>query len=141
MHWLRKRFLIQSRPDGTAVNIKLLEPINEEDRQGRFFALPSKDIPVLAAKYFAAMESDESKYWCRCQWIVHPDDVGITKGQCAEEGCGKPASAPLHQLIPGATNTHHYRGIRMRKGDMAEDCPVHTREGMLIYFFEWVFNQ
>lgn len=76
-----------------------------------YISIPALDIPDLAAKYFAAMETQKTDDWCRCEWIIHPDDVDLPKGK-----------------------------RRKRRGEQAFDCPVHTREGMLIYFFEWVFT-
>lgn len=103
-----------------------------------FFSIPAADIPALAAKYFSAMETEESKNWCRCQWIVHPDDINVKAGTCRE--CGDTPDSDYHN-IADPDYTHDYRGKRMRKGEQVTDCPVHTKEGMLIYFFEWIFNQ
>jgi len=77
-----------------------------------YISIPALDIPRLAEQYAQAMESEKTDDWCRCEWIIHPDDVDKPKGS-----------------------------RRKRRGDQAPDCPVHTKEGMLIYFFEWVFTR
>jgi hypothetical protein len=77
-----------------------------------YISIPALDVPKLAAAYAEAMESQETDEWCRCEWIIHPDDHDKPKGK-----------------------------RRKRRADTAPDCPVHTKEGLLIYFFEWVFTR
>ena len=101
---------------------RVQESLRELAKQGRvlppalgtvpceYISLPALDIPGLVVEYIAAMETQETDDWCRCEWIIHPDDVDLPKGK-----------------------------RRKRRGDEAWDCPVHTKEGFLIYFFEWVF--
>lgn len=101
-----------------------------------FISLPAGDILTLVERYIAAMETEESEHWCRCEWMIHPDDVSIKKGHCRE--CELPK---VHQIHTEADLQYHrFRGIRKRKGDTDATCPVHTREGLIIYFFEWVFS-
>jgi len=100
------------------------ETLREIAKQGRvlppalgtvpceYISLPALDIPKLAQAYIAGMEAEKTDDWCRCEWIVHPDDVDKPKGS-----------------------------RRKRRGDLAWDCPLHTKEGFLIYFFEWVFTR
>jgi len=120
--------------------IRELPPIDQNDIQ--YAAINTKDLAVWADRYLSAMETEESKNWCRCEWIVHPDDTRVKPGTCRE--CGGPPSAIVHHGLPEDFEqrlAHHYKGKRMRRGDQASDCPVHTREGFLIYFFTWVFEQ
>lgn len=100
------------------------ESLREMAKQGRvlppalgtapceYISLPALDIPKLAAAYAGAMEVEETEEWCRCEWQIHPDDLLKPKGS-----------------------------RRKRRVDDAPDCPIHTKEGMIIYFFEWVFTR
>ena len=111
-------------------------PATVANAHSQFISLPALDIPGLAAAYAEAMEMQETNDWCRCEWVVHPDDVEVKSGHCRQ--CGTKKNDPMHWPTRG---DHEFRGKRMRRGDQAEDCPVHTKEGMLIYFFEWVFTR
>lgn len=103
-----------------------------------FISIPSMDIPALAEKYIAAMETEASADWCRCEWVIHPDDTEVKAGTCRE--CGERKGSDAHNKIDEIDpDRHHFKGKRMRRGDEASDCPVHTRAGLVIYFFEWVF--
>jgi hypothetical protein len=103
-----------------------------------YISLPALDIPALADAYIAAMETQETNDWCRCEWIVHPDDVNVPAKHCRV--CNQLKNADLHDEHAPEFG-HAFRGKRMRRGDQAPDCPVHTREGLVIYFFEWVFTR
>lgn len=101
-----------------------------------WLAVPKRDIPALAEKYIGAMETEESAEWCRCEWIIHPDDAPIDRGNCRE--CNQPKKSHMHD--ERGDTFHQFRGIRKRRGDEDTTCPVHTREGMVMYFFEWIFT-
>lgn len=77
-----------------------------------YISIPALDIPKLVQQYVDAIETQETDDWCRCEWIIHPDDTELPKGK-----------------------------RRKRRGEEVWDCPVHTKEGFLIYFFEWVFTR
>ncbi len=66
-------------------------------------------IPDYVAEYVRLIELEKTNRICKCEWIVHPDDVDKPEGQ-----------------------------RKIRKGEPALDCPVHTKEGFLIGFFRWV---
>jgi hypothetical protein len=102
-----------------------------------WLALPKRDVPELVARYIAAMETEESAEWCRCLWAVHPDDQEIKKGHCRE--CNQPQKADVH-TVNADPDVHKFKGKRMRKADEHPQCPVHTREGMVMYFLEWAFT-
>lgn len=126
--------------------IRELPPINGNPFGMEYLALPKLDIPRLAAKYFAAMETGETEDWCRCPWQIHPDDQEMKKGECREcgasSGHGKVMvhdDPPLGQEYD--SRFHKFSGRRMRRTDDEPTCPVHTKEGMLLYFFEWAFDQ
>lgn len=71
-----------------------------------------KEIPSLVTKYVGMIELERTNKICRCEWIIHPDDVNAPEGK-----------------------------RRLRRGQTVDDCPVHTKEGFLLYFFEWVFTR
>lgn len=112
----------------------LLLPPKDGEILCTYLSLPHKDIPALVAEYVNAMETQETNKWCRCEWIIHPDDVEIPDNHCRD--CNAHHDDVTHQEGQG----HIFRGKRMRRGDQADDCPVHTKEGFLLYFFEWVFT-
>lgn len=122
--------------------IRQFNPLNGQIRpETEFISVPNRDILPLVEKYIAAMETEESAEWCRCEWIIHPDDTEIDRGNCRE--CNMPKKAAVHQpdkLEWQSDRDHPFRGIRKRRGDQDPTCPVHTREGMVIYFFEWIFT-
>ncbi len=123
--------------EGGAV-VKSLPPLSGEPAEHEFVAIPRHDIPELAESYFRAMETEESAAWCKCLWRIHPDDQGIKPGTCRE--CGATAASGVHSGKSKPEYNHAFRGIRRAKVDDHPECPVHTKEGMLIYFFEWVFS-
>lgn len=133
----RKQFELR---EGGAV-VQSLPPLSGEPAEHEFVAIPKSDIPTLAEKYFAAMETEESAAWCKCLWRIHPDDQGIKPGHCRE--CNQPQKHEKHRGLPEDFEcgvAHKFRGIRKTMVDQHSLCPVHTREGMLTYFFEWIFN-
>lgn len=98
-----------------------------------------EQVPALAKAYSAAIEVEKTNDWCRCKWIIHPDDTAVARNRCRE--CGEKPTDEIHQgldILGGCG--HRFRGARMRKGDQAWDCPVHTKEGFIIYFFQWVID-
>lgn len=66
---------------------------------------------VLAhvGKYVSAIETGESDDWCRCQWALHPDGVKGANGK-----------------------------VLKRRIDTSFECPVHTKEGFLLGFLDWM---
>lgn len=126
-------------------SIRELSPLNGSAVDLEYLALPKRDIPKLAEKYFAAMETGLTEDWCRCPWVVHPDDRDVKPGECRE--CGAFKGGPIHEFAElqfhdnGDLANHKFVGRRMRRTDDAPECPVHAKEGMLLYFFEWAYNQ
>jgi hypothetical protein len=76
-----------------------------------FISIPEKELPELVERYVRAMETQRTDDWCRCEWTIHPDDTELPKGK-----------------------------RRKIRSDTHPECPVHTKEGFLRYFFEWVFT-
>ena len=126
------------------------ETLREIAKQGRvlpptigtvpceYISLPALDIPKLAMDYIGAMEVQRTDDWCRCEWIIHPDDTHVPDHRC--RGCKATRSDKRHDE-ESFQFEHSFQGRRKRRGEQANDCPVHTKEGFLIYFFEWVFTR
>lgn len=120
---------------------RVLPPSAQVTEPCSYISIPALDIPGLADAYIAAMETQNTNDWCRCEWIIHPDDVNVSANHCRE--CGEKKEHDVHFSQYGEHDfmRHYFRGKRMRRGDQAPDCPVHTKEGLIIYFFEWVFTR
>lgn len=65
-------------------------------------------IQSLVMQWIDRIETAETKTVCLCPWEIHPDDVHLKTGR------------------------------RMRRTDNHPRCPVHTKEGYLLGFLEWV---
>lgn len=142
MHWLKRRFLNREVPlrertplrellEGSQGLARVIPPIGG-DTPTDYISLPLKDIPELVTRYVMAVETQETDEWCRCEWIIHPDDLLIVDYRCRE--CNRSRDDAIHL-------DHQFRGKRKRRGDQHPECPVHTKEGFLLYFFEWVFTR
>ena len=135
----RHKKFIRSNDNNTVIVLPLDHPNFIEGKDYKYLSLPLVDMPELATAYVQAMETAKTDEWCRCEWLIHPDDEKVNRGRCRQ--CGEKQDTEVHHGLPEDIETgmsHRYQGIRMRKGDQAWDCPVHTREGFLLYFFEWV---
>lgn len=107
-------------------------------RTKRFDSIDPMQRVALVHRYVQAMETEQSKDWCRCVWAVHPDDQGTKRGHCRL--CNDPQNAQQHHGLPedkALGDAHTFKGKRMRKVDDHPECPVHTREGLILYFFDW----
>lgn len=144
MHWLKKRFLAPTLKPYVAADSLIIPPSDSIDqiiaangnKDYKYMSIPLSDVPELATLYVQAMETEVSEDWCRCEWLLHPDDRGIDKGCCRE--CNAPKKSKVHPTKFTDDASHEFKGIRKRRGEQDMTCPVHTREGFLIYFFEWI---
>lgn len=110
-----------------------------------FVSIPSKDLLGLVQTYVHKMEIELSTKWCKCEWILHPDDIDIEEDQCRDCRHAKHNHNREDELDDSITacvscDCYRFKGRRMRKGAQHAECPVHTREGFLLGFFEWVFS-
>jgi hypothetical protein len=121
----------------TGHSTRELKPLIDRGAATEYISLPAGDIPELAARYATAVETEQTSDWCRCEWIIHPDDVKVKRLHCRV--CNLAKASILHKK-EYPKDYHEFKAVRMRRGDQAPDCPVHTKEGFLIYFFEWVFR-
>lgn len=127
------------------------------DGVGGTFTLHKLAIPELAEEYVSNMETERTNDWCKCEWLVHPEDEGIDPTVCS--ACGHPRA--LHKGLPDepmACTKRIERGKysetpsatcvcedwvdppkrRLRRGETHPECPIHTKEGFLLGFFEWL---
>lgn len=110
LKWFRQRKERKQDLQWSVSRARILEPLNGT-LPTAYLALPQRDMVSLATAYVAAMEIQNTKKWCRCEWIIHPGDTLLPEGN-----------------------------RRVRMGEPAPDCPIHTKEGFLLYFLEWVFT-
>lgn len=130
-------------------NLKVVPDV-EEGEDTEFFSLPKNNIPRMATEYVGALETGETLTWCKCEWILHPDDEGIDITVCKD--CGHSLDLFFEESVPvmGLTKFCHAfecghedcapKRRRMRRGAVDMTCPVHTKEGLILGFFEWVFH-
>jgi hypothetical protein len=125
------------------------------------FHLAKDQIPDLVSEYVMRIETERTNDWCKCEWLVHPDDEDLDIHNCGN--CHHPSLLHHKLLIPGTDQTEHcVKQIsydfdeddecdctkwidppkrRLRRGDQHPQCPVHTKEGFILGFFEWVFAE
>lgn len=86
-------------------------PVLQEAPTMEWISIPLNELMQLVGNYTSWVETAETKDVCKCEWLIHPDDVD----KKPEEG-----------------------KRRMRRGDTSLECPAHTKEGYLLGFFEWL---
>ncbi len=97
-----------------------------------FFGITPENMPHLVHTYVAKLETEESAKWCKCVWRIHPDDQMIRVGHCRV--CNQPRKGCMGML----NATHVFTGIRRVRVDNNPFCPVHTKEGLIVGFVEWL---
>lgn len=93
--------------------------------------IASAGVAADVEEYVGMLETEESAVWCKCVWRVHPDDQNVKPGNCRD--CG--AAKNVHIVGEGF---HRFAGIRRVRIDTHPACPVHTKEGLIIGFLEWM---
>lgn len=134
---------------------------NKPEQTDEFLSLPIKGLPEKIKEYVSEIETQRTNDWCKCDWIVHPDDNEIDPDCCAK--CGHPVSEHSASVIfvdPDTLEAINYTSAcvhqgavdclcrtytqpnrrRLRRGDQHPFCPIHTKEGFLLTFFEWTFR-
>lgn len=76
-----------------------------------FVSIPLRYIPVLTKIYVGKLETGSTTENCLCLWIAHPDDI----------------EKPFDEQ-------------RKRRGNQHPMCPVHTKEGLISGFLEFVYK-
>lgn len=104
-----------------------------------YVSVPEGDIWEYAKEYALEIEKGETDKLCSCLWRIHPDDMRVKSGHCRE--CDEKQKHAIHSADPSHASVHVFRGIRKTRVDTDPRCPVHTKEGFLNYFFEWLKKQ
>lgn len=101
-----------------------------------YILVPKADIWEWAKEYSRWVETAETDETCRCLWRMHPDDIGTKPGHCTK--CGNKKKHSLHVEESEEPDSHLFRGMRKAMVDTHPQCPVHTKEGFLSGFFDWI---
>lgn len=110
-----------------------------------WLSLAKAEIPKAVKEYIKVIETGETTKWCKCPWAVHPDHVNIPENHCV--ACGEPKDDQCHVdgaivlAEEAAKGWHHFRGRGIRRMDTHEMCPVHTKEGLVLGLFEYLFKE
>lgn len=120
----------------TTQDFQIIAPV-EESSGLEFLSIPKARIPEMAEKYIQLMEVEQSNKWCKCEWQIHPDDVKVKDGHCRK--CENLKDHPIHIDELGNPECK-FTGKRKRRSDENPQCPVHTRAGLILGFFEWLFS-
>jgi hypothetical protein len=120
-------------------------PNGPKNAETTFLTLAKEQLPDLVTHYINALETGTSDEWCKCVWQIHPDDQE-TKSDCCRV-CGNNADDHFqiqpndHALgvlnVPVCTS---FKGRRMRRIDDHPMCPAHSKTGLVLGFFEWVYR-
>ena len=116
------------------------EPIGAARLGKEYLSIPKADIPLLTNLYINELETGESSEWCKCEWQIHPDDVDIPDGHCRNCGDKKGTHDPEGPCMRGDCECKEFKGRRQRRKDDHPQCPAHTKEGLVLGFFEWAFR-
>lgn len=100
-----------------------------------YLSIPKSDIPRLVIEYCVELETGSTDKWCKCTWALHPDDEKVDEDCCRICGVYK-----LKHVPEEGSFDHEYRGRRKRLFYHNQFCPVHTKEGRIMSFFDWVFG-
>lgn len=110
-----------------------------------FLSLPKGELPGMVNRYLEALETGTTEEWCQCMWQVHLDDVDVQIGHCRD--CLHPQAGhtlPKHPLDDPdeclCCGSNGYRSRRTRRIDDEPLCPVHSKPGLILGFFEWAFG-
>lgn len=76
-----------------------------------YLSIPKNEIPEFARRFIDAIETQETTKWCACTWRIHPDD--------------------------GLKEPSKQRKVRI---DANEWCVLHTKVGLILGFFAFVFG-
>ena len=98
-------------------------------------------LPALVSQYVSLLETEPSRLTCKCTWRIHPEDMHISEDCCRH--CGH--ALELFNSDSGKCEAFNCEctknaGRRMVLIDEHERCPVHTKEGFLLGFFEWAVS-
>lgn len=128
------------------------------------FEIPKGDIPELVRAYIKHIEIDPTSETCKCIWEIHPDYVDVDTSKCVH--CGHSKETHFEMVTPTITVKGCAANDQgLSKAAVAEwererrdcncggfvrpkqlkrikettgECPVHTKDGLVLGFFEWI---
>lgn len=118
-----------------------------EDLIGLHFAIAKRDIPRLAEAYFRMLDIALTDEWCKCEFVMHPDDVNLDKTRCRFcKGTPNEHPSDYSVVVEGREFTKEclkFSEPKSRKHKVNDHphCPVHTHVGRLLGFYEWLFPE
>lgn len=89
-----------------------LTAANAPERDMVFVVLTLERTMDLVGRFITHVETAPTTDVCKCEWIIHPADVDKPVGN-----------------------------RRMRRGDASLECPVHSREGMILGFLQYAMKE
>jgi hypothetical protein len=89
--------------------VKEVPPLKPDEGGIWYLAVPMTDLTTHVLRYVDGIETGQTKDWCRCVWKFHPDDMDKPEGS-----------------------------RRKRRMDDDLTCPIHSKEGFLLGFFDWL---
>lgn len=97
-----------------------------------------KALPYRAAEYIRQLETGTTAENCECHWKVHPEDEQVPDGMCRI--CQQHSAAMIHRDDHGMADAEHhaFAARRVRRDTPSFKCPLHTKEGLVLGFFEWM---
>lgn len=137
MQILHKLFRKQTMFAETAIGRQRYVAPKDGVIPAEFISIPVEDIKTYAVQYAQDIETGVTEHWCKCPWQIHPDDVNVQPKHCRE--CRVHAND--HDTPASPDYTHSFRAPRKRRMDDHPECPLHTKEGYIIHFFQWVMEQ
>lgn len=114
------------------------------------FSLPKAEIPKLVKEYIKALELGNTEEWCKCEWLMHPDDVDIPVFCCRnckhhmtkhQDRDTRDDSNNFLEVPCSECGCNNLQTRRLRLKEQHNECPVHTREGLILGFYEWAFHE
>lgn len=110
-----------------------------------WLSLAKAYVPDAVKEYVRRVESGETREWCRCPWAVHPDHESIPEDHCTS--CREHKDDEIHSQeltvspADSVRGVHHFKGRAIRRKDTHPMCPAHTKEGLILGFFEHLFKE
>lgn len=131
--------------------IKVSIPIDKTTADSTVLAIIKRDIPEWAERYVDWLDTATTDEVCKCEWIIHPDDLNLPALHCRDcrhmreqhyvDGTGIKCVGQIDASVDGQCKCTMYLPRRVRQGDLKTECPVHSPVGRVLGFFEFVFKQ
>lgn len=114
-------------------------PNGPKNAEATFLTLAKEQLPDLVTHYINALETGPSDEWCKCIWEIHPDDLEI-RADCCRNCNDLRDYHTISACKVDDCNCTQFQGKRMRRKDDHPMCPAHSKTGLVLGFFEWVYR-